>query len=100
MWVHMLVGPTPGPQLPISVVPTVTYGELHPGSSWVPTCLQNLSAHSVKISTKAVVGQVLPANQVPLVVLLVETLGVHLQPPKGMDLRGSGPPRPRGMAQN
>ena len=29
MWVHILVEPTPGPQLPTSVVPTVTYRELH-----------------------------------------------------------------------
>ena len=33
MWVHMLAEPTPGPQLPTLVVPTVTYGELHLGSS-------------------------------------------------------------------
>ena len=31
MWVHMLMEPTPGPQLPAAVVPTVTYGELHWG---------------------------------------------------------------------
>ena len=65
MWVHMLAEPTPDPQLPTSVVLTVTYGELHLESSWVPICLWNLSAHSIKIPTMAVVGQ-----------------GVHLQPPK------------------
>ena len=69
MPVHMLAEPTLGPQLPTSVVPTVTYGELHLGSSQVPICLQNVSTHSVKIPTKAVVGQVIPANQVPPVVL-------------------------------
>ena len=57
-----------------------------------------LSAHSVKIPTKAVVGQVMPANQVPPVVLLEEALGVYLQPPTRMGLGGPGTPRPRGMA--
>ena len=78
MWVHMLAEPTPGPQLPTSVVLVATYRELHLGSSWVPICSQDLSTHSVKIPTKAVVGQVVPANQVPPVVLLAETLVVHL----------------------
>ena len=91
---------TAGPKLPTSVVLTVTNGELHFGSSWVPICLENLSTHSVEIPAKAVVGQVMPANQVPPVVLLAETSRVHLQPWKGMDLGGPGPPRPRGMAWN
>ena len=73
MQVNMLMELTPGPQLPTVVVPTVTYAELHLGSSRVPICLQNLSAHSVEIPTKTVVGQVAPANQVPLVVLLTRT---------------------------
>ena len=68
MQVHMLTEPMLGPQLPAVVVPTVTNGELHPGSSRVPICLCNLSTHTVEIPTKAVVGQVVPANQVPLVV--------------------------------
>ena len=41
MQVHMLTEQTPGPHLSTSVVPTVTYGELHLGSSWVSICLQN-----------------------------------------------------------
>ena len=82
------------------MVLTATYGELHPGSSWVPICLQNLSADSVEIPAKAVVGQVVPANQVLLVTFPVETLEVHLQPSKMMDLGGPGPQSPRGMAQN
>ena len=57
-----------GPQLPAAVVPTATYGELHPGSSRVPVCLHNLSAHAVEVPTKMVVGQIVPANQVPLMV--------------------------------
>ena len=73
MQVHMLAEPTPGSHMPTSVVPTATYRELHRGSSQVPICLQNLSTHSVEISTKAVVGQVMPANQVPPVVLPEET---------------------------
>ena len=47
---------------------TATYGELHPGSSKVPGCLCNLSAHAIDVPAKMVVGQIVPANQVPLVV--------------------------------
>ena len=52
---------------------TYLSAELHPGSSRVPICLQNLSTHSVEIPTKTVVGQVAPANQVPPVVLPTRT---------------------------
>ena len=68
MWVHVLTELMVGPQLPAAVALTATYIQLHPGSSRVPICLHNLSAHTVEIPTKAVVGQVVPANQVPLVV--------------------------------
>ena len=68
MWVHILTAPMLGPQLPAAVVPTVTYGELHPGSSRVPIWLCNLSACTIEIPAKAMVGQVVPANQVPPVV--------------------------------
>ena len=74
MWVHVLAEPMADPKLPTTVVLTVTYRELHPGSSWVPICLCNLSAHSVKIPTKIVVGQVMPANLVPLETLLTVRL--------------------------
>ena len=70
MQVHVLMELTPGSQLPAAVVPTATYGELHPGSSRVPICLHNLSTHTVEIPAKAMVGLVAPANQVPLVVHL------------------------------
>ena len=75
------------------MVSTATYRELNLGSSWVPIYLQNLSACSVEIPTKVVDRQVMPANQVPLVVHPEETLGVHLQPLKGwlmeaLDLQG------------
>ena len=73
MWVHVLTEPMQGAQLPATVVPTATCGELHPGSSRVPVCLCNLSAHVVEIPTKAMVGQVIPANQVPLVVHPIRT---------------------------
>ena len=73
MWVHMLTEPTQGPQLPAVVVPMVTYGELHPGSLRVPICLHNLDAYSIEIPTKTVVGQVVPAKQVPPVVLPTRT---------------------------
>ena len=68
MWVHVLTKLAPCPQLPAVVVPTVTYGELHLGSSRVPICLHNVSTHTMEVPAKAVVGQVGPVNQVWLVV--------------------------------
>ena len=68
MEVHVLMELMPGPQLPAAVVSTVTYGELHPGSSRVPNCLHNLSTHTVEIPTKTVVRQDAPVNQVPPVI--------------------------------
>ena len=68
MKVHVLTEPAIGPQLPAAVVPIANYGELHPGSSRVPVCLCNMSAHAMEIPAKTVVGQAIPANQVPLVV--------------------------------
>ena len=56
MQVHVLTEPGLGPQFPAAVVPTATYGELCPGSSRVPVCLHNLSAHAVEIPAKTVVG--------------------------------------------
>ena len=73
MQVHVLMELMPGPQQPTVVVPMATYGELHLGSSRVPICLHNLSACTMEIPTNAVVAQVAPANQVPLVVLLART---------------------------
>ena len=72
-WVHVLMELMPGPQLPAAVVPTVTYGELHPGSSRIPIVLCNLSTHTMEIPAKAMVGQVALANQVPPVVHLTRT---------------------------
>ena len=93
MWVHALMELVLGPQLPVAVVPTATYGELHPGSSRVPACLCNLSAHAVEIPAKAMVGQVVPANQVPPVVHLTRTAKETNQTSKGwvleaLDLQG------------
>ena len=68
MKVHVLTEPALGPQLPAAVVPIATYGELHPGSLRVPVCLCNMSVHAMEIPAKTMVGQVIPANQVPLVV--------------------------------
>ena len=68
MKVHFLTEPALGPQLPAAVVPIATYGELHPGSLRVPVCLHNMSAHAIEIPAKTMVGQVIPANQVPPVV--------------------------------
>ena len=66
--VHVLTEPVLSPQLPEAVVPIATYGELNPGSSRVPICLCNMSLCAVEIPAKTVVGQVMPANQVLLVV--------------------------------
>ena len=82
MQVHVLIELMPGHQLPVTVVPTTTYRELHPGSSRVPICLCNLSAHAMEIPTKAVVGQIIPANQVPLVVHLTRTTEESKQKPQ------------------
>ena len=60
--------PVLGPQLPAAVVPTATNGELHPGSSRVLVCLCNLSTSAMDVPAKMVVGQIVPANQVPPVV--------------------------------
>ena len=68
MQVHVLMELMLGSLLPAAVIPTATYGKLCPGSSRVPVCLCNLSAHAIEIPTKAMVGQVVPANQIPLVV--------------------------------
>ena len=48
MWVHVHTEPMLGPQLPVAVVPTATYGELHPGPSRVPICLHNLSTCTIE----------------------------------------------------
>ena len=57
-----------GPQLPAAVVPIATYGDLHPGSSRVPVCLHNLSTHAMEVPAETIIGQIVPTNQVPLVV--------------------------------
>ena len=89
--IHVLTEPSLGLQLPTAVVPTATYRELHLGSSWVPICLCNLSAHSIKIPTKTVVGQVMPANQVPPVVLPTGTSEEsNSNPQKGWVLEALG----------
>ena len=73
MQVHVLMELVLGLQLPAAVVSTATYGELCPGSSRVPVCLCNLSTCAVEVPIKALVGQVVPANQVPPVVHLTRT---------------------------
>ena len=73
MQVHVLRELALGPQLPAVVVPTATYGELHPGSSRVPVCLHNLSTCAMDVSAKTIIGQIVPANQVPPVVHLTRT---------------------------
>ena len=94
MKVHVLTEPVLSPQLPAAVVPIATYGELHPGSSRVPICLCNMSARAVEIAAKMVVGQVIPANQVPPVVHPTRTANeATINPPKGwvleaLDLQG------------
>ena len=82
MQVHVLTESMLDPQLTTAVGMTTTYGELYLGSSWVPICLHNLSTHSIKIPTKTVVGKVIPANQVPQMVLLIGTLGESISNPQ------------------
>ena len=94
MKVHVLTEPVLGPQLLAAVVPIATYGELHPGSLRVPICLHNMSTHAMEIPAKMVVGQVIPTNQVPLVVHLTRTAEeATINTPKGwvleaLDLQG------------
>ena len=94
MKVHVLMEPALGPQLPAAGVPIATYGELHPGSSRVPICLHNMSARAMEIPAKTVVGQVIPTNQVPLVVHPTRTTAeTNAKVPKGwvleaLDLQG------------
>ena len=94
MKVHVLTEPVLSPQLPAAVVPIATYGELHPGSSRVPVCLCNMSDCAMEIPAKTVVGQVIPANQVPLVVHPTRTAKETVtKAPKGwvleaLDLQG------------
>ena len=94
MKVHVLTEPALGPQLQAAVVPIVTYGELHPGSSRVPICLDNMSPRAMEIPGKTVVGQVIPANQVaPVVHPTRTTKETTIKTPKGwvleaLDLQG------------
>ena len=73
MKVHVLTEPALGPQLLAAVVPIAMYGELHRGSSRVPICLHNMSSCAMEVPAKTMVGQVMPANQVPPVVHLTRT---------------------------
>ena len=82
MWVHMLAEPAQGPQLADSMVLTATYGELHPCSSQVPISLGNLSAHSIEVPARAIIGKVTLANQVLLAVLQTEILGKSIYSPQ------------------
>ena len=94
MQVHVLTELALGPKLPAAVVPTSTYGELHPGSSRVPVCLCNLSAHAMDVPTKMVIGKIVPANQVPPVVHATRTAAETKHPAQkgwvleALDLQG------------
>ena len=100
MKVHVLTEPVLGPQLPAAVVSIATYGEVHPGSSRVPVCLHNLSAHAMEIPAKTVVGQVIPANQVPPVVHQTRTAKETTnKTSKGWVLEALEPPGPKRVAR-
>ena len=59
-------------QLPAVVVPTAYLWELHPGSSRYSLSAQ--SEHPChEVPTKTIIGQIVPANQVPLVVCPTRT---------------------------
>ena len=68
MQVYVLMELVLGPQLPAAMVSAAIYGELYPGSSRVPVCLHNLSTHAMEVPAKTIIGQIAPANQVPLVI--------------------------------
>ena len=90
MKVNVLKEPALGPQLPAAVVPIATYGELHPSSLRVPVCLHNMSTCAIEIPAKTVVGQVIPANQVPPVVHPTRTAKeTTAKAPKGWILEAS-----------
>ena len=87
--------PALGPQLPAAVVPIAMCRELHPGlSSGTNLPTQHELACAMEIPAKTVVGQVTPANQVPLVVHLTRTtVNTTTKSQKGwvleaLDLRG------------
>ena len=86
MQIHMLAQPAQSSQLPISIVLTAMYGEVHPSSSQVLICLRNLGAHSTVIQAKVVVGKVTLANKVPLVGL---PMGTSVKPTHGPRKIGS-----------
>ena len=65
MQVHVLAELVLAPQFPASIVPTIIYGKLHPGSSSMLICLRNLGAHPTMIPEKVIVESLAPANQVP-----------------------------------
>ena len=94
MKVHVLMEPALGPQLPAAKVPIAMYGELHPGSSRLPICLCNMSSRAVEVPAKTMVGQVMPANQVPPAVHPTRTTkNKNVNTPKGwvleaLDLQG------------
>ena len=95
MQVHVLTELALGPQLPAAVVPTATCGELYPGSSRIPVCLHNLSAHVMEVPAKTIIGQIVPANQVSTVVHLTRTAAETKYPAqKGWVLEALDLPRP------
>ena len=95
MQVHILMELAPGPQLPAAVVSTATYGELYPGSSRVPVCLHNLGAHAMEVPAEMIIGQIVPANQIPPMVHPTRTAARDKIPStKRMGFGGVRPSRP------
>ena len=75
MWVHGLAEPAWELHLPASIVSATMCRELHLEPSWVLICLRDQDAHPIVVPAKVIVRKVAPANQVPLVTLLMETSG-------------------------
>ena len=99
MKVQVLMEPALGPQLPAAVVPIATNGELHPGSLRVPICLCNMSTCAMEIPAKTVVGQIIPTNQVQLVVHPTRTAKeTSNKSTQRMGLGGFRSPGPKGVA--
>ena len=66
MRLNLIAEPSDSTQLPSSVKCTHTYCILEPGSNRVAIGLKNISAKSITILLRAVVGQLQQAKMVPI----------------------------------
>ena len=99
MRVNVLAEPAQSPQLPVSVIPTTTYGESHPGSSRVLTCLRNFECPPLRGPCQ---GHSWPGcsckSGTPSGPPSRDLRWVHLWLKEGMDPESIESPRPRAVA--